>query len=196
MEKQLIERKDVDKLFLKMPSDRDFPQLLDGLEASAEIDDEPFLMHDKIKESYEQSPAQYFARLNDLKGGWEFKQKDGTVRTGLPQITRWSFIDEVMVGTINLRWQNGTNELPEYVIGHIGYQIFPKYRGLGLATQQLTLMKELAKEVGLDLLYISHRIENLASQKVILRNGGIFIEDITVLPEHGGWKGKSYKIPL
>lgn len=63
---------------------------------------------------------------------------------------------------IELRWQAGTTDLPAYCLGHIG----------GYATQALRLMLPMARERGLVHVDPTTDPDNVASQRVILANGG------------------------
>jgi len=56
--------------------------------------------------------------------------------------------------------------------GHIGYDIRPTQRGQGFGTLQLALLLPLARDLGLDHVLITCRRDNLASARVIIKNGG------------------------
>jgi predicted acetyltransferase len=60
--------------------------------------------------------------------------------------------------------------------GHIGYAIAPSERRKGYATQQLRLALEKCREMGIGPVLITCDKENMASAKVIQRNGGV-LED-------------------
>lgn len=102
-------------------------------------------------------------------------QPDGTTRPRLPQIIRWMW-DGEFVGSINLRWQRGTDELPPHVSGHLGYAVVPWKRRKGYATEALRMMLIEAKAVGLAHVEITTDDTNEASQKVIERCGGIHFD--------------------
>ena len=68
--------------------------------------------------------------------------------------------------------------------GHIGYGIRPSKRGLGYAKEQLRLTLALAKEKGYDRVLLTCNEENIASEKVILSQGGIL--------ENRVWKTDGY----
>ena len=73
---------------------------------------------------------------------------------------------------IELRWQAGTTDLPAYCLGHIGYSVVPWKRSRGYATQALRLMLPMARERGLVHVDLTTDPDNVASQRVILANGG------------------------
>jgi predicted acetyltransferase len=64
-----------------------------------------------------------------------------------------------------------TEDLKNYG-GHIGYGIRPSERNKGYATIMLKLALEKAKELNIDKVLIHCDYENLASSKVITKNGG------------------------
>ncbi|WP_396129864.1 GNAT family N-acetyltransferase [Exiguobacterium mexicanum] len=55
----------------------------------------------------------------------------------------------------------------------MGYGIKPSARGRGLATKQLELALEKAKELGIERALITCDRTNVASRQVILNNGGV-----------------------
>ncbi|MDD2916995.1 MAG: GNAT family N-acetyltransferase [Candidatus Gracilibacteria bacterium] len=58
--------------------------------------------------------------------------------------------------------------------GHIGYGIRPSERGQGYATEILKLSLLEAKKIGLDKILIACDDTNVASARVIEKNGGVF----------------------
>ena len=82
--------------------------------------------------------------------------------------------EEKIVGAIGLRWE----EVPVLMRygGLIGYSVRPKERGKGYATQMLKLGLEKYKSTkkNKDKVLITCKDFNIASKKVIEKNGGIF----------------------
>jgi predicted acetyltransferase len=70
------------------------------------------------------------------------------------------------------------------VLGHIGYAVVRWKRGRGYATQALREILLEAKAVGLGRVEITTDPDNTASQRVIERNGGKYID--TYVNEHFG----------
>lgn len=97
-------------------------------------------------------------------------QGDATV-SRLVGYSLWLW-DGEFCGYIDLRWQPGTTDLPDGVRGHIGYAVVPWKRRLGYATQALALSLPLARQAALDHVELITESGNIASQKVILANGG------------------------
>jgi len=92
-----------------------------------------------------------------------------------PQITFGVFDDGKLIGGFNLR-----HELKGNLINHggnIGYLVRPSERKKGYGTIILSCAMKKAKEIGLRKVLITCRKENIASSKVIEKNGGIHEND-------------------
>ena len=120
---------------------------------------------------------------------------DGTTVPRLPGVVRWMW-DGEFCGSINLRWQDGTPELPPHCLGHIGYSVVPWKRRLGYATQALRDLLPLAREVGLPYVEITTDPDNLGSQRVIEANGGLLVTTFDKGPAYGGTPGLLYRVAL
>ncbi|MGD0142372.1 MAG: GNAT family N-acetyltransferase [Rhizomicrobium sp.] len=118
---------------------------------------------------------------------------DGSQVARLPGITRWLW-DGEFCGSINLRWQNGTSALPSHVLGHIGFSVVPWKRRLGHATRTLALLLPEARAQGLEYVELTTAPDNIASQKVILANGGQVIERFRKAAAYGGDEGLRFRI--
>ncbi|MBE6012351.1 GNAT family N-acetyltransferase [Anaeropeptidivorans aminofermentans] len=79
--------------------------------------------------------------------------------------------DGKIIGTIQLRHELDA-DLEKHG-GHIGYGIRPSERKKGYGNKQLQLILEKAREIGLDKVMISCNKTNMASAKVIMKNGGL-----------------------
>jgi predicted acetyltransferase len=99
-------------------------------------------------------------------------------------------------GSIGLRWQPGTTELPFYCLGHIGYSVVPWRQRRGLATEALRQLLPQARAQGLPLVQITADAGNLASQKVILANGGVLLREEDKPAAFGGGRLRRYRIVL
>lgn len=96
---------------------------------------------------------------------------DGRVVPRLPGPVRWLW-DGAFCGTISLRYQPGTEALPDHVLGHIGYAVVPWKRRLGHATEALRQMLPFARGAGLRHVDLTCDDDNRPSQLVIEANGG------------------------
>lgn len=124
-------------------------------------------------------PAAFLRWLDDPEGaGPPVTLPDGSQVSRLPGFRRWMW-DGEFAGSIGLRWQAGTTELPEYCLGHIGYAVVPWKQRRGYATTALQAMLAEARKVGLPFVILTTDIGNIASQRVILRAGGVLQERFT-----------------
>jgi predicted acetyltransferase len=98
---------------------------------------------------------------------------DGSTAKRVPGFKRWMW-DGEFCGSIGLRWQPGTTALPPHCLGHIGYAVVPWKQGRGYAKSALSLILREAREVGLPYVEITTDPDNIASQRVITANGGVW----------------------
>jgi len=114
----------------------------------------------------------YVAKLHDSAIGQDL------VLGHVPQSTYWlAAKGEVLLGTIRIRHQ--LNEQLSHEGGHIGYDIRPSYRGRGYGTRQLGLALPKAQALGLTRLLITCDADNLASARIIEKNGGRIENQVT-----------------
>ena len=92
----------------------------------------------------------------------------------VPSTTFWLYADDVPVGFGNLRHflTDGLRKAG----GNIGYGIAPQYRGKGYGKELLRLLLIEAAKIGLEKVLITIHLDNIASQKVALANGGVITE--------------------
>jgi predicted acetyltransferase len=121
-------------------------------------------------EALRADPGAFLAALN-RRGGGTVRLGDGTEVPRLPGCERWIW-DGEFCGRINLRFQEGTEALPAFVSGHIGYAVVPWKRRRGYATEALRLMLPLARAEGLSRVEITCDADNEPSRRVIEANGG------------------------
>jgi predicted acetyltransferase len=147
-------------------------------------------------EHIRRDPAGFVAGMVDreAKGG-PLKLLDGTLAPRLPGFRLWMW-DGEFCGSIGLRWQPGTEDLPPYCLGHIGYAVVPWKRNRGYATRAVALLLPLARAEGLRYVELTTDEDNLASQRAIERNGGVLYERFTKPASFGGRPGRRYRIAL
>jgi predicted acetyltransferase len=141
------------------------------------------------------APA-FLASLVDIEAtGSPVTLPDGTTVPRLPGYRRWLW-DGEFCGSIGFRWQRGTEALPAYCLGHIGYSVVPWKQRRGYATRALREVLKDAKARGLRYVEITTAVENAASKRVIEANGGIFIEEFITPPALGSESELRYRVPL
>jgi predicted acetyltransferase len=119
----------------------------------------------------------------------------GAVVPCLPGYTRWMW-DGAFCGVIGFRWQPGTTELPPHCLGHIGFSVVPWKQGLGYATRALALILSDVRKEGLPYVELTTDTTNIASQRVILANGGKVVEQFNKPEAYGGAASLRFHIPL
>jgi predicted acetyltransferase len=143
-----------------------------------------------------QSPDSFLESLDDPEGRrGPIRLLDGTLAPRLPGFRRWMW-DGELCGSIGFRWSPGTAALPPTCPGHIGYTVVPWKRRRGYATAALAQMLPLARECGLPHVDITTEVDNIASQRVILANGGVLVERFRQVAGHGGAEVFRYRIDL
>jgi predicted acetyltransferase len=120
---------------------------------------------------------------------------DGSTAPRLPGLSRWMW-DGEFSGSINLRWQPGTVDLPPHCLGHIGYAVVPWKRRRGYATDALRQMLDVARAEGLPAVVITTDHDNLASQRVVEANGAGPGEAVERHATSGGGTLLRYRIDL
>lgn len=96
--------------------------------------------------------------------------------------------DGILLGEIHIRHRL-TPQLENYG-GHIGYLVRPSQRGKGYATKMLALIMEKARAIGLKRVMLTCDPGNIASARVIQKNGGTLIDEPvarTVRPASRFW---------
>lgn len=90
--------------------------------------------------------------------------------------------DQKMVGICNIRHHLDQNFLINFA-GHIGYSVCPSERRQGYAKEQLRLALIEAGKLGIAKVLVTCDNHNIASEKTILANGGIY-ENTYIDPEN------------
>lgn len=138
----------------------------------------------------------FIASMEDREArGLPITLPDGSVVNRIPGFRRWMW-DGEFCGSIGLRWQAGTTDLPPHCLGHIGYAVVLWKQGLGYAKAALAQLLPEARSVGLPFVEITIDPENIASRRVILANGGVLVEHFTKPPQFGSKPGLRFRIAL
>jgi predicted acetyltransferase len=120
---------------------------------------------------------------------------DGSQAPRLPGYRRWLW-DGEFCGSIGFRWQIGTNALPPHVLGHIGYAVAPWKEGRGYATEALRQLLQEARAEELEYVEITTDPDNIASRRVVERNGGVLVEEFIRPAAYGRTPALRYRISL
>lgn len=141
-------------------------------------------------------PDAYIAEMNHpTRMGRPVRLPGGDDVPRLPSERRWMW-DGEYCGAIYLRFQPGTHDLPPHCHGHIGYAVVPWKRRQGCATSALGQMLPIAAGLGLRWVDIVTDIDNVASQRVIVANGGRQVRQYDVPKEFGGFHALLWRIDL
>ncbi len=136
----------------------------------------------------------------DAKGdfdGFVRRQKDYARGVNLPDglvpaSTFWLVRENMILGVCNIRHRL-IEKLRDFG-GHIGCSIRPGERSKGYGMLTLKLAMEKAKAIGIDRLLITCAKDNTASQRLILKNGGVM--DSESYSEQAGRITQRYWIEL
>src|SRR5215469_11541854 len=138
----------------------------------------------------------FLASMEDREGkGPPITLPYGSAAKRLPGFRRWLW-DGEFCGSISLRWQRGTEALPPYCLGHIGYAVVPWKQGRGYATRALHDVLREAQAEGLRYVELTTAPDNVASQRVIEANGGVLVEEFVTPPALGASRQLRYRVNL
>ena len=89
----------------------------------------------------------------------------------VPETELWCIVDGEFAGRVSIRHE--LNDSLREIGGHIGYDTVPRFRGRGVATEMLRQSLPIARELGITRALVTTTEDNLASARVIEKNGGI-----------------------
>jgi predicted acetyltransferase len=147
----------------------------------------------------EADAALFLARCTNLKAeGGPLTLADGSKGQRLPgrNFWIWDADGDAFCGSINIRWQPGTAELPPHVLGHTGYAVVPWQQSKGHATGALQAVLPYLREAGLPFCEVTCDESNVASIKVIERAGGVLHERFNKPAMYGGAPSLRWRIAL
>lgn len=122
--------------------------------------------------------AEEWINICELRKSEETCNKTGTT---VPSHTYLAVCksDDKVVGVIDLRHHINHPILGTWG-GHCGYSVLPSERGKGYAKEMLRLNIQNARAMGIEKLLITCDVRNVASEKTILANGGVYDKTIDV----------------
>jgi predicted acetyltransferase len=148
----------------------------------------------QLLDSILRNPAAFLASLSNPEGkGRPVVLEDGTAVPRLPSCRYW-ISDGEYAGEINLRWQLGTSELPDYCLGHIGYAVVPWKRSAGYASLAIRQLLPIAHQLDLKWLDISMEANNIASRRSAEKAGAMFIKEFNAGAEYGNVDALLYQL--
>ena len=112
----------------------------------------------------------------------------------VPASTFWSVENGELIGIGNIRHR--LTENLERFGGHIGYMIRRDKWGQGYGTAQLALLLEKAAKLGLECVLITCDEDNIASARVMEKNGGVWQDTIDNVIDGVPRRTKRYWIDL
>jgi predicted acetyltransferase/predicted GNAT family acetyltransferase len=143
-----------------------------------------------------EDPDRFLAGMIDREArGAPVTLPDGSQVPRLPGYQRWMW-DGDFCGEIGFRWQPGSEALPPYCLGHIGYDVVAWKRRRGYATNALREILRAAPSEGLRYVEIMTAPDNVASQRVIEKCGGSFVEEFVTPAAVGGHREWRYRVEL
>lgn len=141
-------------------------------------------------------PESFLKRFDDPRGEAEpVRLADGSFAPRVGWFGKWMW-DGEFSGRIALRWPLEGTRLPDVFLGHIAYEVVPWKQRRGYATAALAEFLPEALDRGFHYVEIVTNSDNIASQLVIMANGGVFIESFQKLPVNGGGEAFRYRIDL
>jgi len=181
---------------LLAPSLDRLPAYVDALQRGWSPDTERDEARDEELLEIRQSPEAFVKKMDDPQAqGGPIRLPDGSFVPRLPSFRRWIW-DGEFAGAIGMRWTPGSPDLPPTCLGHLGYTVVPWKRGLGYAKAAVALMLPEARKQNLPYVEIVTGVDNVASQRVILANGGTLIERFRKGAQYGGTEALRYRIAL
>ena len=138
----------------------------------------------KAGKEYKENNITYYKGFNDdpetlLEKYENYRLGKNLPSNRVPQVTYWLVSDEELIGQIAIRTRLNEDLLLHG--GNIGYGVRPKFHGKGYGTLMLKMALEESKKLGLDKVLVTCVDENIASSRVIEKNGGI-LENKILLP--------------
>ncbi|MBP7006748.1 MAG: GNAT family N-acetyltransferase [Candidatus Pacebacteria bacterium] len=136
-------------------------------------------------------PTPWVVHFEEYVARFEKEEQGIDLPEGYVSHSRFWLIDnEEFIGHVDIRHKL-TDDLLKFG-GHIGYAIVPSKRRLGYGTKILEMALPIAKELGIEKVFFTLDDSNIASAKIIEKNGGVLESKI----EYEGVLKRRYWITL
>lgn len=117
----------------------------------------------------------------DLRLRLDLSCHHNPVKDGVPFYQFSMQCGKEVVGVIHLRI--GDHPSLTNHLGHIGYEVFPHFRGRSYAQRATRLLLPLAKSNGMKELWITCNPDNLASKRTCEKLGATYVNTVVVPPD-------------
>lgn len=105
-------------------------------------------------------------------------KKNGIGNNGVKEIFYFAIEDDKIVGHASIRLNPEVDEDIYKFSGHIMYGVVPSKRKLGYGNKICKMLIEKMVAMGYDEIIITCNDNNIGSKKIIINNGGEFIESV------------------
>ena len=117
-------------------------------------------------------PTDWLGPAGEDFDGFVAERRGVRIRWRVPSTVFWYVSGQHYLGTLVIRHQL-TPELAE-AGGHVGYHVVTPWRRQGHATRMLAAGLDECRRLGLQRVLLTCAVDNEASRRVILANGGVF----------------------
>ncbi len=100
--------------------------------------------------------------------------------------------DDAVVGIMHLR--HHLNNILVQRGGHIGYSVHPDFQGRGIATKMLAFAIDVLRQLDVADILVTCETGNIASKKVILKQGGVLENVLTIHTPNRTYDIERYRI--
>ena len=148
---------------------------------------EPTMEYDRQIQAFRREYLAYGGSMDGSSSLRKFERTQEWLDQIEPFTTQYIYVreeDKCVAGVIQIRQR--LNDFLEKYGGHIGYCVRPSARQKGHATRMLSLTLRECARLGIDDVLVCCLVENEASRRTILRNGGVY-ESTVFEPRGGEW---------
>jgi predicted acetyltransferase len=140
----------------------------------------------EMVEEFRRANDPWFDRDHSLRdndfGAYVHWLKKGEIGVDLPDgyvpwtaLWLWDYNTSALLGITSLRHR--LTPALERCGGHIGYAIRPSQRGRGYGSVVLSLTLQEAAKLGLSQVHVHCEVQNVASERIIEKNGGVLRDE-------------------